>query len=430
MGRIGFSPEMDTELAKLDTDLRTSRSGLYWEDAHPMVMLENIQMIASNQDKSVFPEFSAGAFYPIDAIVKDVDGVVYRKISDAPEGTLLEDPTAWTETSALGIWLRGKVKAAIKRVVSDMYTRKKKAQTVKSILEDAYLFDGAGNLNDKEVKENRFVGYQIVFKGAQGLTMLIDQISTQFTGAFPDEGLALYLYYTGSDEPVAEINLQPNRTNTVQWHKDLSIFNINYEGGTSGVGGAWFLGYYEEDVPLGVQAINRSNFNFQKGPCGSCGTNSFDVWRRWFQWVSIIPIAVPVSNLQPSRFIWDWTMNQYYYESKTWGLNLHFSMGCNTSAVICRQQATFDQALLLQFAVDILGEIGFSTRINRTYEKLQQKALFELDDRETNRQSNKGQKGLKSQLSDAIDALDFDFSSLNSVCIPCDQRTGITASAI
>lgn len=428
-GRIGFNPERDTELAKIDSDLRETRSGLYWEEGHALITLENLQAVSDDEDESVYPVYAALTLYKIGDLVTDASKI-YRKLTGAPAGTPVSDTAAWTETSVFGVWLRNKVNGTIKKVISDIYTRKKKGKTIKSILEDSFLFDGAGNIQDKEIKQGRFLGYQLMFRGTDGLTAVIDRISTQFTMVFPDP-LTLYLYYTGSDIAVATIQITPGKVNTVQWH-DIEKTNISYSDESSGVGGAWFLGYYEDDLPFGAQALNRSAYNFQNGPCSGCGNNSYFVWSQWFKWISIVPFAVPAGQLMIDRNIWDWRLNQYYYESKTWGINLHFSIACNTTALICRQQEVFDQALLKQFAVDMLHEIAYSTRINRIQEKTQQKAMFELDDRDTStsdRASNKTQKGLKSELRDVLAATDFDFSDLGSVCAPCDQRKGVTVKA-
>lgn len=431
-GRIGFNPEKDTELAKVDTDLRISRSGLYWEEGHALVTLEKLQAIAEDQDQSTYPAYNNIVLYGMGALVTE-SSKIYRKLTGAPAGTPVTDTTAWSETSTLGIWLRSKVNAAIKKVVSDMYTRKKVGRTIKSVLEDSYLYDGAGNRQDMEIKGGRFVGFQIIFRGRDGLMALIDKVSTQFTEAM-NEDLTLYLYHTGENDAIATVQITPNKAYSVQWHTlQKDALNVAYSGPNSSIGGAWFLGYYEDDLPLGVQAINRSNYNFQTGPCGSCGNNSYWIWSQWFRWVSIIPFAVMPGNLQSDRSIWDWNFNQYYYESKTWGVNLHFSVKCNVSDLICRQQELFDQVLLKQFAVTCLHEIAYNTRINVIAEKTQQKAMFELDDRDTSSgsgSSGKRQKGLKSELADAIEAIDFDFSDFGSVCAPCDERRGVTVRGI
>lgn len=419
-GRIGFNPQRDTELAAIDTDLRESRSGMYWEEGHPLVTLENLQAVGDDEDESVYPPYNPATLYKIGDLVLDT-GKIYRKRTDSPAGTPVSDTAAWAETSTFGVWLRSKVEGSIKKVVDDLFQRKLAKQVVKSVLEDAYLYDGAGNVQDKEIKEGRFVGYQIIFRGTDGLRAQLNKIGTQFSGAMATP-LTLYLYYNGQEEAVATFTLNHAKPNSVQWH-DMADLIIQYAG-ENGVGGAWFLGYYEADLGTGIQAINRTNFNFYDGPCGNCGNNLYWVWQNWFKYLSVIPFAVPAGQLNADRRIWDWTQNQYYHESKTWGFNLQMSITCDVSTVICRQQKVFDTALKLQFAVDMLHEIAYSTRINRIQEKTQQKAMFELDDREKS-----SQKGFKTQLATALCAIDFDFSNLGSVCTPCAQASGVRATA-
>ncbi len=427
-GRIGFNPTWDADLPVTDPDLFTSRSGRFWGESHPLVTLENLQAVGTDDDSVAgFTSFNAGTVYAIGDIVRDgglQSTTIFRKLTETAAGVPTSDTSAWSPTSPFGIWLREKVFATIKNSISGIQTRKKLDKVVKTLLEDAYLYDGAGNARDKEVKESRFVGYQIMFRGTDGIAALIDKISTQFSDVFPAETpLTIYLYNTNSNDPVAIFELAPDKVLSVQWHQ-LEDCILTYSDEEIGIGGAWFLGYYEDDVPSGVQAINRSAYNFQLGPCNGCGTNSYAMWSRWFQWVSIVPFAVPSGIINEDRTIWDWELNQYYYESKTWGINFHFSVSCNISDMICRQQAIFDEVIQTQFAVDMLKEMAYSTRCNRLQEITKQKAMFELDDRE-----NRGQKGLVTQLDQKMCAVDFDFSKLGSVCAPCDEGQGIRAKS-
>lgn len=427
-GRIGFGVNKDAELGIIDSDLQTSKSGLLWEDAHALVTLENLQAVGTDEtDVTGYAFYNGGLVYPVGEVVRDggpSSTNIYRKLTVTAAGVPTSDTNAWTQTSPFGVWLRSKVMATIKNTISGVFTRKKLGKVVKSVLEDSVLFDGAGNLQDKEVKEGRFVGYQLVFRGTDGLAAIISRISTQFTGVFATP-LKLYLYYTGSNDPVKILEVTPNKVNSVQWHEVADCI-LSYSSIDNGVGGAWYLGYYEDDVPFGVQAINRSNYNFQTGPggCNGCGNNTYTVWAMWFKWISVIPIMVPSSFLNLDKTIWDWTQTQYYYESKTWGINLQMSVSCDVSALICRQQPLFDKVLQMQFAVDMLNEMAFSTRTNRIQELTKQKAMYALADQEKG-----GQKGLGTLLEMEQCAIDFDFSTFGSVCAPCDQASGVRVSS-
>lgn len=419
-GRLGFRFRRDTDLGTIDADLFESRSGMYWEEGHPLVTLERLQAVAEQLNPALYPLFDETIYYKPGEIVKDDNNAIYRKLDTSLEGTPLDNTGAWAPTTPLSVWLRGVVEGTIKNVVQGIFQRKTSQQVVKSILEDAYLYDGAGNVNDKEIKEGRFVGYQFVFRGTDGLRAQITKIGSQFSAA---QTIPIYLYYTGQAQAIMSFDLDHTKDNSIVWSKVSDVI-LRYST-DNGVGGAWFLGYYEDDLPMGVQAINRSNFNFYTGPCSGCGNNLYALWAKWFKYLSVIPFAVPAGELPDDRsLVWDWTKNQYYHESKTWGLNFQISITCDVSTVVCRQQQVFDEVLKLQFANDMLHEIAYSDRINRTQEKSQQKAMFELDDREKS-----SQKGLKTKLATAIAAVDFDFSDLGSVCSPCAQATGVTASS-
>lgn len=414
-GLIGFRADQDTQLAEVDTDLRVSRSGLYFEDIHPLIDLEVLEAVASN-DETQYPVWDNAGPYQAGAVVSDSDKL-YRALADVAAGVLLTDGTKWTETSRFGVWLRNKVKASIKNVLSKMVQKKKLGQIVKTILEDAFLFNGAANVSDKEVKLGRFVGYQFVFKGQQGLSAVISQISTQFTGA-NDQPLTLYLYHTSQQQPVKTFQITPNKTYSAQMHI-LQDCLISYSADS--IGGAWFMGYYEDD--LTAQAMNMVGFDFNGSNCGSCNPDLYRAWNVWYKYVSVLPISVSQDVINEDRTIWNWEQNQYYSSGKTFGLNLHMSIRCDVTPVICSQQIIFQEALATQFAVDMLKTIAFSWRINRVQEVAQQKAMYDLNNRDNDT------KGLLAQLEATIDATAFDFSDFNSVCMPCNQASGVTYSS-
>lgn len=420
-GRIGFLSPRDIELQPIDPELLISKSGIYWEDGHPLVTVENMEDIRPESIPENFPAHNQASTYPVNATVIE-GGTLYRSVKAVPAGILITDLVYWAVTSSFSIWARQKVQASIKKLVSSLIRGKKLNGNTKTLLEDAQLYQNAGNYADKELKQGRFVGMQIVFKRYQSLQATINKISTQFSEAATGP-LKIYLYHTSSNEPLAEYEVTPDKKLSVQWH-DLQEAVLR-TGASYDTGGAFFIGYYEDDLELGVQAINLTNFNFRTGPCSTCGGYYDDSFKNWYKYISVLPVAIPASFINADRTIFNWDAATYYEETKTFGLNLHLTVGCDITNIICRQSALFDDALLQQFAVDILTEIAHSTRTNRIQERTKQTAMFALDDRPDN-----GEKGLVTKLEKAIMALDFDFSDIDGVCMPCSKTSGINYTSI
>ena len=67
---IAWRESADTEMPKLSSSLKTTESGLYYNDAHPLISVENMEAIAPNYDAMVASDYAAGTTYAKDALVR------------------------------------------------------------------------------------------------------------------------------------------------------------------------------------------------------------------------------------------------------------------------------------------------------------------------------------------------------------------------
>lgn len=365
-GRIGFLAQEDIDENPISPALRGSTAGLYWDrDCHPLVTVENLCYIK-------------------------------------PEAEDFND------------WANSAVDASIVAMLNKMVEIKRLNNTIKSALADVKLYLGVANRNYKEVKQGRFVGFEIKIRNQIGLQMLINSIGTQFSEVNTE--LPLYIYNSSQVEPVEVINLNHETANSFQWHSANIL--IQYESELYDNGATWYIGYYEDD--LVGQAINKQEYNFKSGVCATCDRAVFANFQELAKYATTYPFTVAPSDLYEDKTLFDTTKISYQYANKTWGLNFGFNISCDITSLICRQAHVFDNALLAQFAKDALEQMTNSTRENRVEELTKQKAMYQLDDR-----PNSNQKGLRSELEDAIRAIDFDFSDLGTACLPCNKKSPV-----
>lgn len=112
-----------------------------------------------------------------------------------------------------------------------------------------------------------------------------------------------------------------------------------------------------------------------------------------------------------------------YTQVQNYGLNLSFTTGCDVSDVFCNNKDRFVDAIGKQRAVDLLKYMVHSTRDNNLSEEVKSMAFSALNGEE-NIQS------MEEQINDAIDAVDFDFSDLNTPCLPCNNNSSVKIRAV
>jgi len=364
---VGFQADANFPTMLTEED-KTTDSGLYFQELHPLVNLYNIRAVAP---------FISGS-----------------EMTD----------------SQLRNWLIQKEESAILKVLIGVRKYRNLQEIDKTLLDRSLIYDGYGTIREKEIKENRFVGYQIVLKNPDQLILSLNQICFQFDEINPS--LDIYFYHSSQDDFVFKKQFSTSRANLPNWldGEDLELIAAKSQL----FGGFWIVGYYEED--LVGQAINKTGFDYIKGGC-NCG--QIDPWKQWSKYVSLQPIFVPSNQIEETRLCPN-EETFTYSKDKSYGLNFMFSVGCSIHNIFLNQKSNFAQAIQLQFNVDMLHEIAYSTRTSAITEKLQQKAMYDLEDKENT-------LGLKTKLEKEIKSINISLEKLGSICTPKFAKINYTA---
>ena len=413
---VGFRQNTNPDYPMLSDSLLVSDTGLFYQDAHPLLTIENIDQCARNYDHFNYPDWVAGTSYSIGNKVR-FDGLVYESDTNNNQGNQPDtNPTQWGEVNLLSQFLISMEEAGINNVAKFLFIDKKVREITKSVFDNVLLFTGVGSLHDKVIKRDRFVGFAIELKDHNHLETIINRVGFQLTQSNPN--LPVYVFHTSRTAPIAELTFNISTPGNFNWSNPVSgtIPTLKYHSRDYDAGGMFIIGYYEED--LTGQAINRQQ-HFGKAPCGSCNRLNLKYYQSWSKFMRFVPIEVSNSNIGTKGQMFDVNDMAFTYQ-QNWGLNLELTTKCDVSEYLCERKELFADAIYYSVAIKLLQMIAFNVRDTRVGKQVKQEALIELE----------REHGVSKLVKHAMKALSFDFSDMNTACLPCNQSTGIRRTSV
>lgn len=416
---IGWEQNYDTSDLKISDALTVSESGLYFQQIHPLLTLQNMSCIAPDFKNMTFEEYNAEKTYSKGNIVK-YNGLLYKALQNSVGKQPDIESEYWVETNLFSEWLESKTKASIQKAIS-RYCNEKIAQgTYKTLCESRTLFDGTGRLVDTVKNKKNLVGFEIVPVRAKGVTTKINKICLQFTKAGE---YTLYLMHSSMDAPVKIIKLNKIRDNSAEWFTVDDLY-LPYQSEYNDAGGSWYLCYFQSELPEGSQAI-RKDKDWSKEPCGSCSRRELITWMAWSKYLEIHPFFVneELINIEDeSLHLWDVENNQYTYDNN-YGLNLEVTVSCDITDFIVEQRMMFQDVIAKQVAVDMLREFAYNSNVRTNRHSINASRLDILYEVDGDSSSMK-KSGLSYQLDMAFKAIKLSTSGIDRVCLPC-RNNGI-----
>lgn len=425
---IGWEQNYDTSDLKISDALTVSESGLYFQQIHPLLTLQNLACIAPDFKNIAFEEYNTEKSYSKGSVVK-YDERLYK----ASQKALNKQPDIeleyWVETNPFSEWLENKTKASIQKAIT-RYCNEKIAQgTYKTLCENRTLFDGTGRLVDVVKNRKNLVGFEIIPVRAKGVTTKINKIGLQFTE--PGE-YTLYLMHSSMDAPVKIIKLNKIRKNSIEWFS-LSDVYLPYQSEDNDAGGSWYLCYFQSELPEGSQAIKKDK-DWSKEPCNSCSRREYLAWIAWSKYIEVHPFFVNEELVEAANFnddfnndfekqaphLWDVENNQYTYNNN-YGLNLEITISCDITDFIIEQRMLFQDVIAKQVAVDMLREFAYNANVRTNRHSINASRpdiLYEID----GDSSSMKKSGLSYQLDMAFKAIKLSTEGIDRVCLPCKNN--------
>lgn len=429
---IGWEQNYDTSDLKISDALTVSESGLYFQQIHPLLTLQNMACIAPDFKNMTFEEYNTKKSYSKGDVVKyneksyskgnvvKYDEKLYKALQKALNKQPDIEPEYWVETNPFSEWLESKTKASIQKAIT-RYCNEKIAQgTYKTLCENRTLFDGTGRLVDVVKNKKNLVGFEIIPVRAKGVTTKINKIGLQFTE--PGE-YTLYLMHSSMDAPVKVIKLNKIRKNSIEWFSLDDVY-LPYQSEDNDAGGSWYLCYFQSELPEGSQAI-RKNKDWSKEPCNSCSRREYLAWMAWSKYIEVHPFFINEELInndfeKQALHLWDVENNQYTYNNN-YGLNLEITISCDITDFIIEQRMLFQDVIAKQVAVDMLREFAYNANVRTNRHSINASRLDILYEVDGDSSSMK-KSGLSYQLDMAFKAIKLSTEGIDRICLPCKNN--------
>lgn len=440
---IGWEQNYDTTDLKIAEYLTESESGLYFQQAHPLLTLQNISCIAPIFDIDAYPEYDPNLYYTKGDIVVS-NGELYKANEDV-DSMPAPNSSKWLPTNPLSEWLERKTKASIIKAITRYCTEKEAEKTAKALCENRTLFDGTGRLVDTVKNKKNFVGFEVVPVRSMGVTTAVNKIGLQFKADRKDAlddyihadmfPLPIYLFHSSRQEPFVfwadTFTIQPGFV----WLSFSNMF-MPYISNRTDAGGSWYLGYFQSDLEmLGLQAI-RKDKDWSKEPCQACSRRDVLAWQAWSKYIEVhpfyvneelvdtgIPLETPEDAVPEEReqtTLWDVEYNQYTYDNN-YGLNLEITVACDLTDFIIQQRGLFKDIIMKQVAVDMLREFAYNANVRTNRHSINASRvdiLYEIDGDSASMKKS----GLAYQLELAFKAIKLNTMGIDRICLPCKNN--------
>lgn len=409
----------------IDNSLTQSDSGLYYQGAHPLVTLDNIRSIMPDEWGLQYEQWSISKSYKAGDKVEHNGNYSIAKIDNVGQEPAISESPYWRPYNIVSDYLESLTRNGIATMVQTFMQIKQLGKESRNLLERRTFFDGAGRIRATIQNSHKLVGFEIVPVRSMGVTAKIEKIGLQMTGATGK--VRMYLFHSSQINPVKTFDLDFTVTNGgFQWFP-LTDCYLPYISDENNAGGSWYLCYNQDELPLGMEAVNMSK-DWSREPCGTCNMGSVETWREMTKYLQVTPIRVDApETFEQFPELWD-VARTIYTNTMNYGLNCEITVGCDLTDFIISQRAIFATVLQRQVAAIALRTLAMNpnVRVNRNQSNVSRMdILYELD----GNTSGVRPGGLGYELKKSYEALRFDTQGLDRICLSCNNR-GVRIRAI
>lgn len=407
----------------IDDNLTQTESGLYFQGAHPLLTLDNMEAIMPDDWGIQYPVWDALTQWKQNKVVQygnDTNGnkLFWKAKADNVGEEPTEDSLFWSKYNILSDFLERMTRNGIATAIQTFTQIKQLDKETRNLLERRTFFDGAGRIRATLQNNHKLVGFEIVPVRAMGVTAKIEKIGLQMTGG--TGVVRMYLFHSSQIDPIKTFDLNFTVTNGgFQWFP-LNDCYLPYISDKNNAGGAWFLCYNQDELPAGMEAINVSK-DWSREPCGTCNMGSVEVWRELTKYLQVTPFMYNA----PETFaeypeLWD-IAQTLYTRTQNYGLNCEITIGCDLTDFVISQRAIFQTVIQRQVAAIALRTLAMNpnVRVNRNQSNASRTdILYELDGNTAGVRPG----GLGYDLKKAYEALRIDTQGLDRICLSCNNR--------
>lgn len=411
---VGWEQNIDPS-KEIYPELTESESGLYFQGAHPLMTLNNVESIMPDDWNLQYPTWSISTPYLKGNKVKNLN-VVYIAKNNNIGSEPTENSTDWIVYNTLSDYLERETRKGISTVVQNFIQIKQLNEETKDLMQRSTLFDTSGRINNVTSNNSRLVGFEIDPVRSMGVTTKLEKIGLQMKGGSGGM-IKIYLFHSSQVNPIKTVDIEIlNPNGSFQWFK-LDDFYLPYISDGNNSGGLWFVCYNQDDLPLNMEAINVSR-DWSSEPCGGCNSGDIYKWKEVTKYVKVSPFMTNAPTTFES-FPEFWDIGQMIYtNTQNYGLNIEMTVGCDLTDFIISQKQMFQTVIQKQISVIMLRSMAMNpeVRVNRNQSNVSSNTiLYELD----GDSQGTHPRGLGYELKKAYEALSLDTKGLDRFCLKC-----------
>ena len=393
-----------------DTALSKSESGLYYQEANPLLTLRALRGVMPKDLADRYPAYEQGRIYEKDVKVNH-NGKVYLSLK-AENNQSLENTLYWAEFDVLEDYLMSLTETGIKKAIVKVVNEKIIGLESKNLVDRRVLFDGAGRKEARTENRGNLVGFEITPVRTQGITTTLNKVGIQMYGNTGD--VKLYLFHSSQPEPIATKTITINKSNGTFMWVDLD-WVLPYVNEEINAGGSWYVVYNQAALPDYMESINFGR-DWSREPCGTCNKGDIQLYRLMQKYVTLSPFYAVVGDWDET--LWD-VADNIYTPADNYGLNFMFSMACDVTETLIAEKFQFANLIQLQVATDALRESATNPEVavNRTQVNVDRNnVLFEVFG------DGQGVRGMQGELTRAYKAIAIDLKGLDPLCMSCRNK--------
>ena len=347
----------------IDAELLQSESGLFFQDAHPLVTLNNVAAIMPDDFIFQYQEWNKDSVFPAGVKVR-YEKKVYISLVENTNKQPDTNTDTWKAYNYLSDYLTQQTQSGIAQTVQTFLQIKGLLRETKDLLERRTFFDGAGRLTNLQQNQGKLVGFEINPVRSMGVTAKIERIGLQMTGATGT--VRVYLFHSSQVNPIKVADLNFTKENGgFQWFT-MPDWYMPYISEGNNSGGSWYLVYNQNDLPQGMQAVTATK-DWSREPCMTCNPGSVAGWRELTKYLLINPFKTRAyETFEEYPELWDIEDN-IYTNTCNYGLNVEVTVGCDLTDFIIEQRQMFATVLQRQVAANLLRTMAMNpdVRTNR-----------------------------------------------------------------
>jgi hypothetical protein len=393
-----------------DTALDKSESGLYYQEANPLLTLRALRGVMPKDLADRYPAYEQGRIYDKGVKVSK-GGKIYLSLKDENNQDLA-NTLYWTEYDVLEDYLSAITERGIKKAIVKVVNEKIIGLESKNLVDRRVLFDGAGRKEARTPNRGNLVGFEITPIRTQGITTTLNKVGIQMYGNVGD--VKLYLFHSSQPEPIDTKVITINKSNGTFMWVDLD-WVLPYVNDEINAGGSWYVVYNQAALPPYMESINFGR-DWSREPCGTCNKGDLQLYRLMQKYVTLSPFYVVISDWDET--LWDIEDN-IYTPADNYGLNMMFTMACDVTETLIAEKFQFANLIQLQVASEALRDIATNPEVavNRTQSNVDRNnVLFEVFG------DGQGVRGIQGELTRAYNAIAVDLKGLDPLCMTCKNK--------